>query len=240
MTAVVSSSDTQGPGSAGVAKPPVAPPPPDLPSGRHRLSPEFVRSHQRARLLRAVCEVCASRGYESATIAQIVRAASVSTRTFYTHYPSKQECFLDAYRTTLSELHERLAAATSSATGGREALALGLRALLHELSTEPILARTLFVDILFAGPQALRMRQEALLRYQQMLPHPPSAPPGVTQAVIGGMVETIYHTILEDRASALEGMYDELLYCLFIPLLGHEETLALCARVGADPISRTP
>lgn len=39
----------------------------------------------------------------------------------------------------------------------------------------------------------------------------------------------IHHTILEGRTSTLPGMYDEMLYCLLVPLLGHEQTSAVCS-----------
>jgi AcrR family transcriptional regulator len=206
----------------------------ELPSGRHHLSPEFVYLHQRERLLRAISEMCAERGYQSTTIAGIVRHAGVSSRTFYKHYSSKQECFLAAYRTALAGLHERLAVASQAAPAWPERVAAGVRELLNELAAQPALARTLFVDVLFAGPEAQLLRQQTLRGYQRLLPLPPHAPPGVAETVVGGVVEMIYHTILEDRTSALPGMYDELLYCLLVPVLGHEEAVAVCSRVGAS------
>lgn len=205
-----------------------------LPPGRHSLSPEFVLAHQRERLLRAASEQCAVNGYESTTIAHIVRQASVSRRTFYRHFASKQACFLAAYQTTLAELEERLGTVSAGIAPWPDRLAFVLKTLLDELASQPALAHTLFVDVLFAGPQAKRRRQAALRRYQRLLPLPDRAPPGVAETVIGGIVEMIYHTILEDRTSALPGMYPEMLYCLLLPLLGHERTTTVCSRAQAQ------
>ena len=48
-----------------------------LPSGRHGLPPEFVEAHQRQRLLRAICNLCAKSGYGSTTIAHIAREVAL-------------------------------------------------------------------------------------------------------------------------------------------------------------------
>lgn len=203
---------------------------PQLPPGRHHLSPEFVLAHQRERLLRAVSDQCATNGYQSTTIAHIVRQASVSRRTFYKHFASKQECFLAAYQTTLAQLEERLRTASTGITPWPDRLAVVLKTMLDELAHHPTMAHTLFVDVLFAGPEVKRCRQAALRRCQRLLPLPDKAPPGVAETVIGGIVEMIYHTILEGRTSTLPSMYDEMLYCLLLPLLGHEKTSAVCSR----------
>jgi len=208
---------------------------PPLPPGRHHLSPEFVFAHQRERLLRAISDQCATNGYESTTIAHIVRQASVSRRTFYKHFASKQECFLAAYQTTLAQLDKLLSTASIGITPWPDRLAVILKTMLDELAHHPSMAHTLFVDALFAGPEAKRRRQAALRRCQRLLPLPDKVPPGVAETVLGGIVEMIYHTILEGRTSALPSMYDEMLFCLLVPLLGHEKTSAICssARAGA-------
>ena len=202
--------------------PPAHPPSGSLPSGRHGLSPEYVSAHQRARLVRAVGEVCAQRGYAEVTNADIARAAGVSPRTFYRHFASKEDCFLHAFAGSVRELEATVEAALAATGGPWQAQAgAALRALLEELGAHPSLARTLFVDVLFAGPAALRMREQSLDRCRASLPVPPRAPPEVAEAALGGVVEIIYHTVLAGRARELAGMGDELLYCLLVPLIGH-------------------
>jgi AcrR family transcriptional regulator len=233
-----------------------------LPSGRHGLSPEYVAAHQRARLLAAVREVCAERDYAQASIVQIVRRAGVSQRVFYRHFASKQECFLAALPGAVQELEAALASAPARPAEPALCLteparprsapaahlrpsprpvsltvALALRALLAELDSHPVLARTLFVDALCAGEAALRLRADALARASALLPAPPGAPPQAREAALGGVVETIYHLLLEDRAGALAAMWEELAYCLLVGLVGHERAVGACARVqGLDAI----
>ena len=41
-------------------------------------------------------------------VSRIVREASVSRRTFYEHFSSKDECFVAAYDTVMTELRQRV------------------------------------------------------------------------------------------------------------------------------------
>src|SRR5438067_613553 len=68
-----------------------------LPSGRHRLTREAVKQSQRGRLLFAIAQVVAERGYAAATVADIVDRASVSRSTFYEQFPDKEACFIAAF-----------------------------------------------------------------------------------------------------------------------------------------------
>jgi AcrR family transcriptional regulator len=202
-----------------------------LPSGRHGLSVEYVAANQRARLLRAVGEVCAERGWARATVADIVRAACVSPRTFYHHFPSKEQCFQAAFVEAVREAETTVLAEVGQGEADGEdwpaMVAASLRALLEELAAHPPLARLLFVDSLFVGGEALILREHALARIRAKLPVPVGAPPQVAEAALGGVVETIYHTVLAGGASQLPGMVQELLYCLLVPLLGHERAYAV-------------
>jgi AcrR family transcriptional regulator len=197
-----------------------------LPSGRHGLPAEYVASHQRTRLLCAVCEVSAERGYDAVTIADVVRAAAVSPRTFYRHFRSKQDCFLVALELALAELEAAVGEAVAACRRDwTRQTAIAVRAAVDQLCAHPVLARTLLVDTLHVGAPALRIREHALARCRESLPLPPGAPPQVVEAAVGGVVETVYHALLEGHADQLADMCGELTYCLLVPLVGHERAL---------------
>ena len=68
-----------------------------LPHGPHKLPREEVVRSQRGRLLRAIAEAMAERGYAETTVADVLRRARVSRDTFYQQFSSKQDCFIAAY-----------------------------------------------------------------------------------------------------------------------------------------------
>src|SRR5436190_2182446 len=82
--------------------------------GPRRLRREEVASSQRARLLRAMAEVAAEKGYANTVVADVIARAGVSRRTFYELFRDKQDCFLAAYAETVELLSTRLIVAAIS------------------------------------------------------------------------------------------------------------------------------
>ena len=122
---------------------------------------------QRARIVDAMARVVAERGYDTATVADVVRAAGVSRSTFYEQFASKEECFLAAYRHAGDVLVDRVREAVHAADGAgwRTQLRAGIRAYLDMLVAEPSLARLSLLEVHHAGPEALHARDESLRRF---------------------------------------------------------------------------
>ena len=122
---------------------------------------------QRARLLEAITQAVAEKGYADATVAAVVRAARVSRGTFYAQFASKEECFLEAYRHGVEVLEQRIDASVRAEGGWREQLRAGLRAYLECLTAEPAFARTWLLEIHAAGPAAQAARDATLRRFAE-------------------------------------------------------------------------
>jgi AcrR family transcriptional regulator len=131
-----------------------------LPSGRHRLTRQEVEASQRGRLLVAMAEVVASKGYTAATVADVVERAGVSRRTFYEQFPDKEACFLAAYDTGVEVMLGRISEAVSPLPAGdwQGRIRTGLGTYLEVLASEPDFAWCFHVEVLGAGPAALARR----------------------------------------------------------------------------------
>src|SRR6516164_10070200 len=68
-----------------------------LPRGRHAAPRPVVREAQRARMLDAMVQSVAEKGYARVAVADVVERAGVSRKTFYEQFANKEECFLAAY-----------------------------------------------------------------------------------------------------------------------------------------------
>lgn len=68
-----------------------------LPRGRSALSRQEVDRSQRERILWAMAETMAAKGYGATSVADVLRAAGVSRRTFYEQFASKADCFMSAF-----------------------------------------------------------------------------------------------------------------------------------------------
>jgi AcrR family transcriptional regulator len=67
----------------------------------------------RRRLLDGLAESINERGYRDTTVADIVRHARTSKRTFYGEFSSKEECFVELLRTNNDEMIERIRGAVN-------------------------------------------------------------------------------------------------------------------------------
>jgi len=128
-----------------------------------------VAASQRTRLLGAVGREVAEKGYNAATIDDIVRAAGVSKQTFYEHFADKLDCFLAAYEAASDELFEHVRAAQDGPEEWVERTRAGIRAYLRWLAAEPALARVFLIEIAAAGPEALERRERMRDRYAERL-----------------------------------------------------------------------
>jgi AcrR family transcriptional regulator len=174
-----------------------------------------VTERQRARMLDAITTVVADKGYVAATVADIVRSARVSRRTFYEQFASKEECFLESYRCGIEVLVERIqnAARTASGDGWRAELHAGIRAYLEVLVSEPRFARTHMLELHAAGARAQTARDDALRGFASM-----------------------YGRTFEAAAREREGLSLPSDQLLFILASGVDQLV--CARVREAPLDR--
>jgi AcrR family transcriptional regulator len=146
-----------------------------LPPGRHGLSRAEVARSQRDRLLVAMAEVVAERGYATTSVADVIERAGVSRETFYQQFTDKTDCFLSAFDHVVAQLTSRVLAAMEDTSDGAppdDRLARLDRALavyLDVLSREPAMARTFLIEVYGAGPAAVRRRVAVFHGFVELL-----------------------------------------------------------------------
>jgi len=200
-----------------------------LPRGRHGLSREAVTESQRNRILQAMIEVVAERGYPETRVVDVISVAGVSRKTFYELFSSKEDCFLAAYDLLLANLLGDTARGYESKKGApwAERVAAGLAALLDDLAEHPDEARFAIVEVLAAGPRALARRDAALRQFTGFLDAGRSETsvelPGITSlSLAGGINELLYTEILHGAASRLPSRLPDLMFWIVLPFLGPE------------------
>ncbi|EFV14444.1 TetR/AcrR family transcriptional regulator [Segniliparus rugosus] len=82
----------------------------------------------RQRLLDALEQSVVERGLLNTTVADIVRRAATSRRTFYEHFESKEACYLEFLRVAHERLGERVARAVDPSAHPVEQMRQGVRA----------------------------------------------------------------------------------------------------------------
>ncbi len=133
-----------------------------LPRGRHSLSREEVESSQRGRLVAAMCDVVAEKGYVNTSVADVLKRARVSRETFYAQFKDKQDCFMAAHEYATAVLREQTATAVVDAAElpAIERLDRVLERYFEVLKADPAVTRTILVEVYAAGEAALQRRIE--------------------------------------------------------------------------------
>src|SRR3982074_1407356 len=115
--------------------------PQQLPRGRHGLTREHVTQLQRSRMLRAMAEAMAERGYVETSVADVLKRAGTSRETFYQQFSSKQDCFISAYELAASAVLAELEREAAAPGTPLERFDRAIHAYLAALSAEPAFAR---------------------------------------------------------------------------------------------------
>jgi AcrR family transcriptional regulator len=132
---------------------------PRLPRGRHALTRSEVGASQRARLLRAMTDEVAERGYAATTATGVYQRAGVSSRAFYENFTDVRDCFLAAYDECVRLAQAALGAGLPAGRPDPLASFAGmLDTYLHLLVDHPNIARTFLVEVYSAGPEARQRR----------------------------------------------------------------------------------
>jgi AcrR family transcriptional regulator len=201
-----------------------------LPAGRHGLPREFVARNQRERIITALVDAVAEKGYNDTTVADITKAAAVSRRTFYEHFDGKEECFLAAYDMVVEHIRGAMVVAAGAFEEWPQKVRAALATLLRFLAGEPELARLCLIEpIAASGEIAARHRatmREAVEMVRAGRPaHTGTRPlPETTEeAVVGGITALIVRELGAGRAADLEKQLPQLVELVLAPYLGAEE-----------------
>jgi AcrR family transcriptional regulator len=198
-----------------------------LPGGHHGLSPEQVAESQRERLLGAVAEAVAAKGYAATTISDIVTAASVSSRAFYENFDSKEQCFLAAFDAVIAHLRELIDAAVAGAEDWPHKAIAALRAALHFFAAEPDLARICIVEPLAASP-AIAAHFRALVDSavpelrtgRAQFADAEELPESTEDSLFGGLIVLTSRSIVTGDPGALESHLPDLAEFVLSPYVG--------------------
>jgi AcrR family transcriptional regulator len=168
-------------------------------------------TEHRSRLLEGMAQCVAAQGYADTTIADIVREAGVSRRTFYEHFSDKAACLVALYEAASQNALAVLRSSVDPQRGWQEQVESAIGAYLGVLASNPVLMRTLFVDILGLGLPGLAARRHANQQLadfmQEVVNQPSSAGPvlhgAMAMAVVGGINELVLQAIEQDQVARL-------------------------------------
>jgi AcrR family transcriptional regulator len=210
------------------------------PPGREPLPQEFVNRHRRARIISALVEETAARGYRAVTVADIVARAGVARNTFYDNFSSKEDCFLAAQQGALDTALGRVVEAAGALESWPARVKAGIAAFLRYVASEPALARTCMVEALSAGPAAAERYEQSVQAFVPLLrigrtvsPRGAELPETYEEALTGGILEVINHRVVAGETERIEELLPELVELALTPYIGPEAA----KRTASEPPS---
>jgi AcrR family transcriptional regulator len=206
---------------ARVADPPRGDEPQPLPRGRHKLSRADVRDSQRRRLIAAMLNLVAERGYPATTVGEVVAAARCSRNAFYELFEDKEACYIAAADETGADMLEALVSGAQQADSWLDALRSGTHSYLRWWVDNPGYAAAYLVDLPAAGRRALEQRDRVYADFAAMFaglaararaeqPLLPPLPPLAPRLLVMAITELIAQEVREGRIVHLLELEDEL------------------------------
>jgi AcrR family transcriptional regulator len=192
------------------------------------------RGDPRKRLLAAMLETVAVRGYDRTTISRVLSNAGLEEAVFSEHFHDKRDCFWQAIDGLIGhgeraalELFER------DAPWG-ELVRIGLERLLGALTDDPDAARVLFVEMLGAGAFAYERQRKTTALFTSLIergrlgsPNADQLPAQTSEAIVGGIASILHRRALDGRVAELPSLAPDLTYFALLPYLDHKRALEI-------------
>lgn len=175
-----------------------------------RVVPDLRAHPFRRRLLDGLADSIAERGYRETTIADIVRHARTSKRTFYQEFSSKEECFLELLWTANQEMIGQIRAAVDPEAPWRTQIHQAIDAYIAAMKSRPAVMLSWIRELPALGEAVLSMQRRGVEELTNMLvdlsdspgfrrAHIPPASRQLAVILIGGLRELTAQTVEDGR-----------------------------------------
>jgi AcrR family transcriptional regulator len=196
-------------------------------STRPELPRDFVAGHKRRRMMEAMAELTSEQGYEATKIADIVRRAAVARKTLYDNFDGKEDLFLSAVDSAITEMRAAVEEACEQNDGmPEEAIVAGLAALLDFVAERPAAARMCMVEAISATPSSGRLYDAGVRDFVELLrkgaPEGADLPETIEESLVGGAAWILQLQIRRGEAERAHELLPELSQFVLSPYLGIE------------------
>lgn len=183
------------------------------------------------RIMSAVIELMADKGYQALTITDIAQRAAVSLTTFYRLFKGKDDAAIAALRRSTEQIVEAVGPAFRAPADWPQAVGDGLRAFFGFLVVERPYARFGGVDVRSGSPLILDVRDQVISSTEKFVAedtreHPPVTPL-VGEAIAASIDALVFDQITRHGERALYEIAPLAIYLALTPFVGVEEACAI-------------
>jgi len=181
-------------------------------------------------VLEAMLLSVGARGYEKASVQEVLERSGVSRQRFQRLFGDKEACFAQAYEMAADRLGEELVDAAHDAGSWRAGFRAALAHLLRTVAEQPLLAKALLIEVRAARGQAWAKHQQMVERLAAAVDLgrlEPGARPTATaltaQFVVGAIEEAICTEIGAGRTATVEHLLPDLAHLGVLNYFGEDE-----------------
>jgi AcrR family transcriptional regulator len=166
----------------------------------------------RRRLLDGLAASIGERGYRASTVADIVRHARTSKRTFYDHFSSKEQCFLELLQADGERMAEKIRSAVDPDADWQVQIRQAVEAYVDHIGSQPAITLSWIRELPSIDNAAARPYQRRSLQQLTSMLTGLSASPGFQQVglppltrplaviLVGGLHELTALTVEDGRS----------------------------------------
>jgi AcrR family transcriptional regulator len=196
----------------------------------------FDREDPRERIIAAVIDLMASKGYRSLTITDIAQEAAVSLTTFYRHFQGKDEVVVAALRRSTDQIIAVVAPSFRDTPDWSHAVGAGLRAFFAFLVVERPFARFGGVDVQSGSRWVLEVREQILSSTQAFNAEGYRLYPGVepiaAEAIASSIDALVFDQIVRRGEEHIYEITPTAIYLALAPFVGVDEACAIANSSG--------
>jgi AcrR family transcriptional regulator len=123
----------------------------------------------RLRLLDGLAASIGERGYRATTVADIVRHARTSKRTFYDQFPGKEQCFLELLRVDIDKLGDSIQAAVDPEADWHRQIRQAVEAYVGYIEARPAITLSWIRELPSLGAAARPVQRRGLQLLSNLL-----------------------------------------------------------------------
>jgi AcrR family transcriptional regulator len=172
-----------------------------------------------------------ARGYEKASVQEVLERSGISRERFQRRFGGKEACFAQAYEMAVDRICAEVLEAAHGAEGWRAGFRAALARLLRTVAEQPLMAKALLVEVRAAARgQAWAKHQQAIERLsaavdsaRQDRDATPTATALTAQFVVGAIEEAICNEIGAGRTVTVERLLPDLTHLAVLNYFGEDE-----------------
>jgi AcrR family transcriptional regulator len=192
------------------------------------------RPGPRRRLLDAMIDTVALRGYDRTTVSRVLSSAGLEEAVFSEHFRDKHDCFLQAVDELIGRAERSALECFRQSAPWAERVQMALKSLLGALARHPDGARVVLVEMLGAGPAACERHRSALALFTSLVEEGRACssntehlPPQTSEAIVGGIASIVHRRVLQGDTAELPALHADITYFALLPYLDHERALGM-------------